>query len=131
MKINREISYSELAGLVLLLEAERPRESDQGMVALAHVVCNRLLSGEHFSNICQDPDFVPEAGRGSYLDCRDMSVSLEVLGLIAEALSPDGDDPTDGALRFHRHDTSPDWASELEPSALIGGRFYYPKGAFP
>lgn len=34
-------------------------------------------------------------------------------------------DPTAGAVRFHRHDQSPYWSKNYEPSALMGRRIYY------
>ena len=41
-------------------------------------------------------------------------------------LNGDYPDPTTNAIKFHRHDHSPLWSRQAEPSALIGAYFYYP-----
>ena len=119
MKIFRKISYSEIARLAVFLEDERLRETEAGLEALVHAIRNRSLSGEHFSNILRDinTDRFASVNRPA---------SFDILSMIASVFNEGSIDPTDGAVRFHRHDELPDWAKSEQPTALIGGRFYYP-----
>lgn len=50
--------------------------------------------------------------------CRSFAILCRVIGA-------DFPDPSDGAVRLHRHDAAPRWAHDLEPSALIGSYFFY------
>ena len=118
MKIFRKISYSDVAKLAAHLEIEKRRETEAGLEALVHVVQNRIFSGEHFGNILTEFNF-------DLSGSDDLPASFDVLSLIAKVFDGKSEDPTEGAVRCHRHEVLPEWAKNLQPTALIGGRFYY------
>ena len=125
MKISLEISYAEFVSLAALMADERQRETATGLLALAHAVKNRMSYGEQISNILNDLDFSSRRRELEKCQLLHTPVTWEIVSLLSSVFDGASEDPTEGARRFHRHDTNPDWAKSLQPKALIGGRFYY------
>ncbi|MBL4756806.1 MAG: cell wall hydrolase [Rhizobiales bacterium] len=78
--------------------------------------CNSVLTDEGLSREGRTPC---KTGFGDNEYCRAFSVACRVW-------NGDQVDPANGALDFHHHYECPEWATDREPSALIGSRFFYP-----
>lgn len=110
-------------------------ESEEGRLAVAHVLLNRWRSGKWFARAtlaatCQrkwqfscwnegDPNrpkleaLTP--GDNGYLGC---------MAAVVEALKGAGD-PTGGATHYHTISVTPDWSRGKEPSTVIGHHKFY------
>lgn len=87
-------------------------EDDEGLIAIAWVVLNRLKAARSHDagSICVH---VP-----------DPQLAL-ALAALCRAWAGDAPDPTHGATRFHPHTELPGWARRETPRALIGRNFFY------
>ncbi len=79
-------------------------------------LCCRLHKHSGCRN--KDPRKWDKDGFGEPVYCR-------VFGVFCSVLASDVPDVSNGALRFHRHDSVPAWSRRSEPSALIGRYFFF------
>lgn len=129
MPMPHRISHNDMLAFATTLWRLGANEPEIGVMALGCAIRNRLEAGDAFNGAClerlcaelcddrarstpREPDFSDPAFRQSFaLGCR--------------ILNDEFADPTAGATHFHRHDELPAWASQREPLALLGSRFYY------
>ena len=119
-------------------------EAAEAQVALAWVIRNRAdLAARHLQRHQTDH---PIYGDGSFQDaCRSVldddghavfvntlewaPLTDQAFGRVLENVwlvcNDDIPDPTAGAVRFHRHNETPCWSKQCQPSALMGRRIYY------
>ena len=112
-----------LADMLALARAIRDcaaDEPEQGRIALAWVALNRMRAGQAVP--------MADMGDGTRADFADPAFCR---ALAAVCLVSCGDlaDPTRGATLFHAHTENPCWARGANPSALIGGHFFYAPGS--
>lgn len=117
-------------------------EPDLVKTAVAWLIRNRLCSGSPangaanpnhsaphgFGRVCQAliTDLLPggwRTGGGPGFQDPDFCRALAMVCLVCSGDLPD---PTNGATRCHRHDSLPEWAQSLLPTALIGSLLFYP-----
>ena len=124
-EINPMNSIVVIVRVTSLIHSALPAGDDMQIIAMASAICNRLKRGDQLESIVG----------GSLLSnkCLSELVSsspapeafLRCLSLTAGTFAGRYDDPTDGAIRFHRHDQAPAWAKRHESYILLGAHFYY------
>lgn len=123
----------ELACLALTLYWEGRGESRLAQKAVGHVVLNRARAAGYPDDICA---VVTQGGARScqfswYCDGRPDAPTNRVAWwravLVAhEVLAHPDDDPTGGALYFHRKDLRPAWArAKTGPPKVLGGHVFF------
>ena len=111
-------------------------EGFKGMVAVAHVVMNRVArSGKHVAEVCQAPKQFScwNQNDPNALVIQTLTPSqdeeppafLRALAAAALVLAGDMKDPTGGATHYHAEGISPTWAVGQTPSAKIGRHVFY------
>ncbi len=101
-----------------VLEDEGREESEEGQVALACAILNRI---RRFG-----PDEGGSGGTAGHGACDFGEASFaRAFAVACLVLSGDIDDPTGGATHFHRHNLNPKWARRATPKALIGQHMFY------
>ena len=118
-------------------------EPEEGRVAVAQVVLNRVLDSRFPNTICA---VVKQGARPSRRDCQfswwcdgrdDRPANLfaweQAKVLAGDVLAGRRDDPTGGALWYHAERAAPKWREAFTPARTIGRhRFYLPvSGAGP
>lgn len=136
---------SEVESFARILMAATADEPEAGKLALVWVIRNRREVARRFreAESRAHPHFgdgslaeacrsvmrdagSPDAGKAAPAHALAGSHYYRALATVCLVLSGDDADPTQGAVDFHRHDESPDWAKSRIPSALIGSRLFYP-----
>lgn len=126
---------ARLAETVCALAGDEP---DIAQRALAACLLNRwrLLAGQR-RGMAEAPSAMAELETVCRQALRDEGAAAgparppgdarfcRALATVCLLWSGDGDDPTHGATRCHRHDQLPAWAAAEQPLALIGRRFFY------
>lgn len=114
---------------------EAKGEGEEGMIAVANVVMNRLADDRFPNRICAvvtegQPDGPCQFSwwcDGNPLEVEEPDRYALTTEIARQALNGDLADLTLGALFFHHLDVAPDWAQDFEPTATIGPhRFYRP-----
>lgn len=122
-------------------------EDEISQIALAWLIKNRVLSAYYHQSVIlgQGDKMGPKIDNMLALICRKMIAKdlkhernfsihhgdfsdqafCRLFANICHVWNSDHEDPTHGALRFHRHDEFPQWAQSAKPLALIGSRFFY------
>lgn len=102
---------AEMAGLAMSVRDQAAGEDDEGLMAIAWVMLNRLAAARPHDT-------------GSLLHAPDPQLA-RALSALCRAWAGDIPDPTRGATRFHPHTEMPRWARQETPRALIGRNFFY------
>jgi hypothetical protein len=126
---------TELSCLALTIYWEGKSESQQGQIAIAHVVLNRTRSASFPNTIC---GVVHQGGQTPRLQCQfhwwcdgksdkpTNAAQWETAQKIARSeTQPGAEDPTGGALYFHNGTVSPDWSRTRTRTAKIGQHTFY------
>tara|TARA_R110000868_G_scaffold12110_7_gene58707 strand:- start:4561 stop:5010 length:450 start_codon:yes stop_codon:yes gene_type:complete len=112
----------ELVRLALVirdvLDDEGHDAGEEGQVALACAILNRM---RRFG-----PDDSGSSGAAGKGGCNFGDASFaRAFAVACLVLSGDIDDPTGGAMHFHRHTYNPKWARRAVPKTLIGQHMFY------
>ncbi|MDH3666818.1 MAG: cell wall hydrolase [Paracoccaceae bacterium] len=108
-------------------------QSDQGMVAVGHVVMNRVKSPAYPDDLCAVVREGKEEGPCQFswwCDDKPNAATDErayhrAVHQAADILEGKAADPTKGANMFHNSAASPAWAKKAEPRGRIGDHFFY------
>jgi spore germination cell wall hydrolase CwlJ-like protein len=124
----------QLSCLALTIYWEGKSESQQGQVAIAHVVLNRTRNPNFPNTICG----VVHQGGQQRLKCQfhwwcdgksdtpTDAAQWETAQKIARSeTQPGAKDPTGGALYFHNGAVTPDWSRTRTRTAKIGQHTFY------
>lgn len=99
-------------------------ESIRGLIAVAHVTLNRTMSEEYPARVC---DVVYQKNQFSWTATKsrikDYTRYEEIREIAYNVLHGQTDDPTRGALNFHKVGTKTSW--KLKPKARIGNHIFY------
>lgn len=125
----------EIACMALNIYHEARGEPDQGKIAVAHVVMNRVASARFPGTVCEVVQQGGEIRRhrcqfswwcdgrsDAPLSEQDWQVSTEVALTVYWGRS---DDPTAGALWYHADYVSPRWRRAFEEGPTIGRHIFY------
>ncbi|WP_119419570.1 cell wall hydrolase [Desertibaculum subflavum] len=133
----RAVDPAERDCLAEAIYFESRGEPRDGQIAVAHVVLNRVASKAYPARICSVIGEGEELGKGRcqfHWRCDgkpdvpgEYAAWLDAQALAEEVLAGNIPDPTRGALFFHAVHVSPEWASRLRRTALIGSHIYYAK----
>lgn len=126
--------------LIRTLYGEAVGEGPEGQAAVAHVIMNRLASGD-YGNSIQDVVKAPNqfepwnsaAGRQRLANLAPDSEDYKKLATIVDPiLAGNGADPTGGAINFIAPDTQadkgrkqPKWTKKMQQTARIGNHVFY------
>lgn len=126
---------SELECLALNIYWEARSEPIEGQLGVAHVTLNRVADPDYPDSVCDVVFQGVETRRGQCqfswwcdgrsdkpTEPRAWETSLE---RALEVLKGKSDDPTGGALYFHRDKNSPRWSVKKQRTARIGKHLYY------
>lgn len=145
--ILKHASLCDLETLARSIWGEARGESEEGQVAVAWVMRNRVIAAQAFAarlgrahplfgdgtlvGACRAPrQFsawnpgdanaakLAQVGFEDAAYCRAFAVGCQVWGGLIN-------DPTGGATHYHRHDIEPAWAKSMTPKALIGAHMFY------
>jgi len=109
--------------------AEAAGEGDDGMAGVAHVIRNRSnIRGKSIGDVVREPDqFTGYASPGAKTveAMRDPAMRARAEGILRNALTSDGPDPTGGADHYHATSVSPGWAGAMPETTRIGQHIYY------
>ena len=119
--------------LALAMYWEAKGEGRGGMLAVGSVVLNRVENPNHPDSVCgvvKEGGEAPPCAFSFWCDGRPddpveeepWAMAQELAGQLLTRRPPD---PTEGAILFHRHAVSPDWAAEFEVTARIGNHVFY------
>lgn len=131
----------EIDVLARTLWGEARGEGEAGMIAVAHVILNRVkvaqLKGRYWwgntvIQVCQKPNQFscwnrsdPNFGKLQKVDENDRAF-LKALWIARDVLDKNGtDDPTEGATHYHAANITPYWAKKEKPCAVIGRHMFY------
>lgn len=136
---SRELEAVLIMAAAVAVAAGDGSEAEQ--IALAHALATRARrrSRRFAGRRRLDPQNCREAALGLLSDISaggrtrvpakaSAPAFWSALGLVCQAMAGEGDDPTRGATRCHRHDVAPRWAEGLAPQALVGRLFFYDVG---
>jgi len=115
LKCSQKGDQSELIALAWTLRNRAGTAN--GTAACEAVELSRALLADIGINAGSAPRANGNGRAGSCLDATAFQQALACVSLVFDGLLPD---PTNGASRVHLHDQAPDWASDFEPTALIG-----------
>tara|TARA_R100001510_G_C7528430_1_gene120898 strand:- start:81 stop:578 length:498 start_codon:yes stop_codon:yes gene_type:complete len=131
--------------LTRLIVAEAGNQPEEGKIAVANVVMNRLNSPLPYltrggkrtiSNVIQNPNAFESYTNKKMFDVQKDSVEYQEANLIAKkAIQGDLDDVTNGATHFlnpkvimDRGDNLPSWYYNLEKRGIIGDHEFFYEG---
>lgn len=120
----RMMRFADMLALARAIRDCAADEPEQGRIALAWVALNRMRAGQAVS--LRDAESTGGTG-GAWADFADPAF-CRALAAVCLVSSGDLADPTRGATLFHAHTENPCWARGANPSALIGGHFFYAPG---
>lgn len=103
---------AEMARLAAIVRQQAAGEDDEGLVAIAWVVLNRLGTAR------------PHGADALHVQAPDPQLA-RALSALCRVWAGDVPDPTHGATRFHPHTEMPRWARRETPRALIGRNLFY------
>lgn len=129
-----EIS-KEIACLAQNIYFEARSESEQGQLAVGHVVMNRVAHKRYPDSVCA---VVKQGGERRRHRCQfswwcdgrsdqpmNQKAWQQSLQLARTILAGDTKDPTDGALWYHADYVNPEWSSILVLGKKIGQHLFY------
>ncbi|WP_316364255.1 cell wall hydrolase [Candidatus Thiodiazotropha sp. CDECU1] len=129
-----EIS-EEIACLAQNIYFEARSESEQGQLAVGHVVMNRVAHKRYPDSVCA---VVKQGGERRRHRCQfswwcdgrsdqpmNQKAWQQSLQLARTILAGDTKDPTDGALWYHADYVNPEWSSILVLGKKIGQHLFY------
>jgi spore germination cell wall hydrolase CwlJ-like protein len=128
------LSYAlECLALNVYFEADAGLPADQ--LAVAYVTLNRVRAEGFPGSVCE---VVHQGGERPRYGCQfhwwcdglpDVPANearwQAALAAARAAMARTAPDPTGGALWFHNHTVTPDWAARKTRTAVIGGHSYY------
>lgn len=125
----------EIACLAQNIYFEARSESEQGQLAVGHVVMNRVVHKRYPNSVCA---VVKQGGERRRHRCQfswwcdgrsDQPMNQKAwqrsLQLAKTILAGDTKDPTDGALWYHADYVNPEWSSILVLGKKIGQHLFY------
>ncbi|MES9946293.1 MAG: cell wall hydrolase [Candidatus Thiodiazotropha sp.] len=125
----------EIACLAQNIYFEARSESEQGQLAVGHVVMNRVAHKRYPDSVCA---VVKQGGERRRHRCQfswwcdgrsdqpmNQKAWQQSLQLARTILAGDTKDPTDGALWYHADYVNPEWSSILVLGKKIGQHLFY------
>lgn len=130
--LNLMITPEAFECLTLNAYHEARGESSEGIIAVSHVVLNRVLSREYPDKVC-DVVYQPYQFSWTNDDISDIPSeqhsweTVQYLTLSAMALYIRGDDYSDGSKWYHAKHVSPKWSQKASVTADIGNHIFFAK----
>ncbi len=123
-----EVMDPELSCLALNAYHEARSDGAEGMVAVSHVVLNRVRSRRWPDDVCgvvwQRSQFSwTRDGRSDRP--HEVDPWAQAIAAAASVLEGEAGDPTDGATHYHAEWVRPRWARSCDVTARIGGHIFY------
>ena len=138
------INPTQVQCLSEALYFEGRSESEEGQLAIAEVILNRVLSKSFPNTICEvvrQTKFYPSGGidlhscqfsyycDGKPEDYKEGKAFISTVRLSYSIIDSDPTNLTKGATHYHSTTANPYWASSLVLTTQIGDHLFYRKGA--